>query len=169
MRTSGVAEVRHLAVRPEWLAQVSEEALEPGLPIVDAHHHLWERPGAVYHLHDLLADTRSGHDIRSTVFVQCNAMFRADGPEPFRCLGETEYVNGAAAQCASGIHGVIRVLPGHRGFGRTCIGDAVAPVLEAHLRLAGHRFRGVRNNTAWHEDRASADQSDQAAASRADG
>ena len=30
----------HVPVREAWLAQVSEAILEPGLPIVDAHHHL---------------------------------------------------------------------------------------------------------------------------------
>ncbi|HEY4252400.1 MAG TPA: amidohydrolase family protein, partial [Roseomonas sp.] len=144
--------VRHLAVRPEWLAQVEEEALEPALPIIDPHHHLWERPGNVYHLADLLEDTSSGHDIRATVFIQCNAMFRLDGPEPFRCLGETDYVNGAAAQCASGIHGAIRACQAIVGNAELALGDDVAPVLEAHLRIAGDRFRGIRNNLAWHPD-----------------
>jgi len=41
----------------EWVAKVSEPALEPELPIVDPHHHLWQRTGNDYMFHDLLADT----------------------------------------------------------------------------------------------------------------
>ena len=59
----------YLAVRDEWLARRVETVLEPELPIVDPHHHLWERPGWNYMLDDLLADTNSGHNIVGTVFV----------------------------------------------------------------------------------------------------
>ena len=152
MTNTPIPAVHHLLPRPDWLAQLHEEALEPSLPIIDPHHHLWERPGNTYHLADLLAETSTGHDIRATIFVQCNSMFRADGPEPFRCLGETEYVNGAAAQSASGLYGPIRACQAIVGSAELALGEAVAPVLEAQLRLAGHRFRGIRNNTAWHSD-----------------
>jgi predicted TIM-barrel fold metal-dependent hydrolase len=30
----------------DWLAQVTEDPLEPDLPIIDCHHHLWDTPGA---------------------------------------------------------------------------------------------------------------------------
>ena len=71
----------YIEVRDDWLAQWHEEILEPDLPIVDPHHHLWDRPGWRYLLDDLLADTNSGHNIVATVFVQCRSMYRADGPE----------------------------------------------------------------------------------------
>ena len=71
---------RQIAVREDWLAQRAEDILLPNLPIVDPHHHLWDREAERYLLDDLLADTGSGHDIRATVFIQCASMYRPDGP-----------------------------------------------------------------------------------------
>ncbi|MBE9603240.1 amidohydrolase [Acetobacteraceae bacterium H6797] len=141
----------HLAVREDWLAQIEEEILEPGLPIIDPHHHLWDRPGARYLLDDLLRDTGSGHDIRATVYIQARSMYRAEGPEEWRSLGETEFANGEAARSASGLYGPIRACAGIVGMVDLMLGDGVAPLLEQHLRAGGDRFRGVRNQTAWHE------------------
>ena len=87
----------YLPVRDDWLARRTEAILEPALPIVDPHHHLWERPGWRYMLDDLLADTNSGHNIIGTVFVQCRSMHRAGVPEAMKPVGETEFVNGVAA------------------------------------------------------------------------
>ena len=140
----------HAPVREAWLARVREEILEPDLPIVDPHHHLWDRPGARYLFEELLGDTASGHDIRATVFVQCRSMYRAGGPEELRSLGETEFVAGVAAQSASGRYGRLRACAGIVGMADLMLGDAVAPVLEAHLHAAGGRLRGIRNSTAWH-------------------
>ncbi|MBD0272053.1 MAG: amidohydrolase family protein [Acetobacteraceae bacterium] len=139
-----------VAIRQAWLDQVREEILEPDLPIVDPHHHLWDRADERYLLEDLLRDTGSGHDVRATVFVQCGAMYRADGPEERRPLGETEFVNGIAAQSASGGYGPTRACEGIVGMVDLTLGDRVAPLLEEHLAAAGGRFRGVRNRTAWH-------------------
>src|SRR5215468_1957575 len=71
-------------VRPEWLDRRKEPALEPELPIIDPHHHLWVRPGWRYMLDDFLADTRTGHNIVATVFVQANSMYRDSGPVEMR-------------------------------------------------------------------------------------
>ena len=79
-----------------WLQQRTEAALEPELPICEPHHHLWDlRSGATqprYLLEEMLADLGGGHNIVSTVFIECGAMFRADGPEEMKCVGETEFV-----------------------------------------------------------------------------
>ena len=95
-----------------WLAQVQEETLEPDLPIIDPHHHLWhfKSPDGEhrYLLEDLLEDTGSGHNIVATVFIECSAMWRADGLEEMKVVGETEFVNGIAAMSASGIYGDTR-------------------------------------------------------------
>lgn len=120
------------------------------MAIVDAHHHLWDRPGQRYLLDDLLRDTNTGHDIRATVFVQCRTMYRCDGPAAFQPLGETEFVNGIAAQSASGRYGPTRACAAIVGFADLTLGAAVAPVLEAHLRIAPERFRGIRCMTAFH-------------------
>jgi L-fuconolactonase len=125
----------HLPVREEWLAQVREEILDPGLPIVDAHHHLWDRPGARYLLDELLRDTGTGHNVQGTVYVQARSMYRAEGPEEFRSLGETEFANGVAAQSASGLYGPIRACAGIVGMVDLMLGDAVAPLLEHQPRI----------------------------------
>ncbi len=141
---------RQIAVRPDWLAQVREAPLDPALPIIDPHHHLWDRDGERYLLDDLLQDMASGHDVRATVFIQCGSMYRATGPEEQRSLGETEFVNGIAAASASGTYGPQRACAGIIGFVDLTLGDRVAPLLENHLAAARSRFRGVRNRTAWH-------------------
>ncbi|WP_207538747.1 amidohydrolase family protein [Sabulicella rubraurantiaca] len=141
---------RQIAVREEWLAQVQEDAIDPSLPIVDPHHHLWDREGERYLLDDLLRDAASGHDVRATVFVQCGAMYRVSGAEEERSLGETEFVNGVAAASASGTYGPVRACAGIVGFVDLTLGDRVTPLLEAHRAAGGVRFRGVRNRTAWH-------------------
>ncbi len=142
----------YLPVRNDWLARRTEPALEPALPIIDPHHHLWERPDWVYMLHDLLADTNTGHKIVATVFVQCRAMHRGGGPEEFRPVGETEFVNGVAAMSASGGYGPAQICAGIVGHANLALGERVQAVLEAHLRAGGGRFRGIRHITAWDAD-----------------
>ncbi len=91
-------------MREAWLATRTEAALDPAQPIIDPHHHLWDQPGSRYLLDELLADLRSGHAVRATVYVQStHSMVRADGPEAMRPVGETEFANGIAAMCASGL------------------------------------------------------------------
>jgi L-fuconolactonase len=131
--------------RDERLAQGSEDALEPELPIVDPHHHLWDHPGSRYMLDEILRDTNSGHQVLATVFVECMSMYRADGPEPMRPVGETEFVNGIAAQSASGQYGETRIAAGIVGFADLTLGDGIVPVLEAHIAAASARFRGIRH------------------------
>ena len=53
-------------IRNDWLAKHTEDILEPGLPIIDPHHHLYDRPRYTYLLPELLADVGSGHNIRCT-------------------------------------------------------------------------------------------------------
>jgi predicted TIM-barrel fold metal-dependent hydrolase len=149
---SGNTPSPYLPVRDEWLARRVEAILEPELPIVDPHHHLWERPGWNYMLDDLLADTNSGHNIVGTVFVQCRSMHRADGPEEFRPVGETEFVNGIAAMSASGGYGITKICAGIVGHVDLRAGTHAGDVLEAHIRAGGGRFRGIRHITAWDAD-----------------
>jgi predicted TIM-barrel fold metal-dependent hydrolase len=84
------------------------------------------------------------------VFIECGAMFRADGPEAFRCVGETEFVNGIAAMSASGGYGKARIAAGIVGTVDLRIGDAAADVLDAHIAAGGGRFRGIRRGAFWH-------------------
>ena len=122
-----------------------ETALEPELPIIDPHHHLWDHPGIRYMLDEIVEDTASGHRVLATVFVECMSMYRADGPAAMRPVGETEFVNGIAAQSASGRYGATRVAAGIVSFADLALGGAVEEVLQAHIDAAPARFRGIRH------------------------
>ncbi|HEX3699988.1 MAG TPA: amidohydrolase family protein [Phenylobacterium sp.] len=152
----------------------AETILEPELPIVDPHHHLWDRRNAPapppevaahpfltairdarrYLLDELLADTGSGHNVVATVFVECGAFYKADGPVELRPVGETEFVDGVAAMSASGVYGPTRACAGIVSRADLTLGDAVVPVLEAHVRAGGGRFRGIRNSASFEADKA---------------
>ena len=133
-----------------WLAQnPPEPILEPDLPIIDTHHHLWHRGEHRYFLPDFLADVATGHQVVATVFLECHSMYRAGGPPEMRPVGEIEFVTGQAAMSASGLYGPTRVAAGIVGFADLTLGDRVEPVLEAYLRAGGGRFRGVRHSAAW--------------------
>ncbi len=146
------AHSHYAPVREEWLARHGEAPLDPGLPIIDPHHHLWDRPGWRYLLPELLADTGQGHNILATVFVQCRAMHRADGPEAMQPIGETEFANGVAAMSASGLYGPIRACAGIVSHANLLLGAAVREVLEAHIQAGNGRFRGIRHITSWDAD-----------------
>src|SRR5205823_4326046 len=103
--TVNVASSIHRQLRSTLAAMIDEPVLEPDLPIVDPHHHLWDHPQSRYLLDELLADTGSGHHVVATVFVECMSMYRARGPAEERPVGETEFVNGVAAMSASGRYG----------------------------------------------------------------
>jgi len=143
----------YIHVRQNWLYKAPREViLHPDLPIVDPHHHLWDRADWRYMLPDLLADTNSGHNIVATVFVQCRAFHRAGGPEEMRPVGETEFVNGVAAMSASGEYGPTKICAGIVGHANLALGARVQDVLEAHIGAGGGRFRGIRHITAWDAD-----------------
>jgi L-fuconolactonase len=150
----------------------TETILEPDLPIIDPHHHLWDWPAALfvnrptpehgfdtvikramrYLLPEFLADLNTGHNIRATVFVQCGAMYRADAPDAFKPIGETEFVNGVAAMCASGTYGDIRACAGIVGHVDLTAGAIIGQVLEGHLKAGGDRFRGIRHTASYDAD-----------------
>jgi predicted TIM-barrel fold metal-dependent hydrolase len=140
----------------DWLALTIEEPIEPDLPICDPHPHLWDGETARvvprYLLDEILEDTRAGHNIVSTVFIECGAMFKPDGPEALRPVGETEFVNGIAAMSASGLYGATRIAAGIVGTAQLRLGEAAAPVLDAQIAAGGGRFRGIRLGAAWDAD-----------------
>jgi len=137
--------------RIEWLAQVTEPIIEPERRICDPHHHLWDDLENRYLLDQLLEDTQSGHNVVSTVFVECASMYRNDGPEEMRPVGETEFVNGVSAMTASGHYGEIRACAGIVSFADLNLGAAVGEVLDAHMD-ASSRFRGIRHASGWDAD-----------------
>lgn len=149
-----------------------ETILDPELPIIDPHHHLWDRRGRFgadapapqhgfeallrrtphYLLDQLLADLGAGHNVRGTVFIECGAMYRAGASPALAPVGETEFVNGVAAMSASGLYGEARACAGIVGHADLTLGDRVTPVLEAHLAAGGGRFRGVRQSASHDPD-----------------
>lgn len=142
---------KHIGVNHEWLALRKEDIVDPDLRMIDPHHHIWDNPGSRYLFDDYLADVNSGHNLAASVHVQCHSMYRSSGPEEMRCVGETEFVNGVAAQSASGGYGDFRMCAGIIGTVDLLSGGRVEPVLEAHIAAGGGRFRGIRPTVAWHE------------------
>jgi L-fuconolactonase len=131
-----------------WLAQVTEETIEPERPIVDPHHHLWHHKETPYLLPDLWTDTGSGHNIEQTVFIDCTAEYRTSGPEAMRPVGETEFVVKVAAEAAKGPAGAARIgaIIGHADL---MLGGAVDEVLAAHEQAGNGLFRGIRHAAGW--------------------
>ena len=152
------------------VTQQSEAILEPDLPIIDPHHHLWDlRPlmGAFpeprhpfiaaiaqspyYTFNELLADATSGHNVIATVFMECGAFYRADTDDYLKVVGEVEYVNGVAAQSASRLYGKVRLCDAIVGHADLRLGAQAGSVLDA-LMAASSRFRGIRHQGAWDAD-----------------
>ena len=141
----------------DWLALTEESAIEPAIPICDPHHHFWDGrlqsiPYQRYLLHELMGDLSTGHNVRSTVFVEARSMYRADGPEELRPVGEVEFVQGLAAASASGIYGEPRAAAAIVGHADLKLGERVAPVLEALQAASPNRFKGIRHNITWSPD-----------------
>ncbi len=135
--------------RAEWLAQVVEEVIDPHRQIVDPHHHLWPpNQGLPYGVDDLVADTGVGHNVVGTVFIECHAAYRTEGPEHERCLGETEFVANSAQDLAerfpeaAPIQGIVA----HADL--TLDRETLTGLLDAHAELSGGRFCGIRDALA---------------------
>lgn len=146
----------------QWLTgEVPEEILEPDLPIVDPHHHLWDirssavEPAAsfeqkVYLCEEIANEIRDGgHNVEKTVFAQCGAFYRANGPSELKCVGETEFVHGIIAMSNSGVYGDVELCAGIFSAADLRVGADVERVLQAHMN-ASPNFRGVR--TAFPSD-----------------
>ncbi len=151
---------------------MTEAIIDPDLSIIDPHHHLWDRrplhhlpPNppthafehishrkGLYLLDQLLEDTNSGHNIVATVFLECRSMYRADGPNELKPVGETEFVNGIAAMSASGVYGKTLVCAGIVGTAELLLGADVGRVLDAQMAAGGARFKGIRRSTSYDAD-----------------
>ncbi len=133
-----------------WLARRTEAPLDPDLPIVDPHHHLWEHAKSTYLLDDLHADTGAGHRVEATVFVECMWGYRTDGPDALRPVGETETVAAVAEQGDAA--GAGATIAGIVAFADLSRGDGVLEALDAHGAAGRGRFRGIRHATAFDPD-----------------
>ena len=132
-----------------WTKQRQETALDPALPIIDPHYHLWDDKRGRYLFDELVEDVNTGHNIVATVSMEAGAMYRDYGPVEMRPVGETEFVNGFAAMSASGRYGKSRLCAGIVGHADLMLGDRVQPVLEALIAAGNGRFRGIRYGLAW--------------------
>jgi L-fuconolactonase len=125
------------------------------VPIIDAHHHLWTEPPfpqfAPYPIEQMASErAASGHDVRATVFVDCQRTHLTEGPEELRVIGETRTVEAEAeaAQAAGGaMSGLAAAIVGRADMR---LGARVEDVLLAHLQESPKRFRGIRHMTPWH-------------------
>ncbi|HVV39454.1 MAG TPA: amidohydrolase family protein [Nitrobacter sp.] len=138
--------------REDWLALHREDIIDPARPIVDPHHHLWDRGSQRYLLDEFVRDVESGHNVLATVYVDCRSMYRAGVPEAFRPVGEVEFANGIAAMSASGGYGPTAVCAGIVGHADLRLGDGAKAVLEAEIVAGNGRFRGIRHSSAWDPD-----------------
>jgi L-fuconolactonase len=154
-RMGELLEAHRTPVRPEWLATTTEPVLEPALPIIDAHHHLWDRPDDPYGADEFLADTGAGagtgtgHTVIASVFVECGTHYQPDGPVELRSLGETRF----ARQVADAYAGhQTRIAAGIVSHVDLTLGKRVRTILDRHREAAGGRLKGVRHACAWDED-----------------
>lgn len=138
--------------RFDWLEQRVEEPVDPDRRIVDPHHHLWDRNASTYLAAELLADTRSTHNVTHTVFVECNASYDRDAPAGMAPIGETKFVaseaaeverlNGASTTGATTIAAIV-------SHADMMLGDSVEEVLAAHDAAGSGLFRGIRHAVSW--------------------
>lgn len=135
-------QIAALAMRNDWLDQVREEIIDPDRPIIDPHHHLWNRGGEVYELNELWADTDSGHNITQTVYIECRSSYREDAPEHLKPVGETEYVAAMAKTSATTPdRATIAAIIAHTDLR----GAMLDEVLDAHEEAGSGLFRGIRH------------------------
>ncbi len=137
------------AASEAWLALVREDPLDPALPIIDAHHHLWDHPDHRYLTADFAADANSGHNIQQSVFVECLSWYREDGPASFRPVGETEAIRRLAERHGNEADVPTGIAAGIVGFADLGLGAAVSTVLAAHMDAGAGRFRGIRHASSW--------------------
>ncbi len=125
-----------------------KEVLFPDLKICDCHHHFLNSPDFKYSPDDLIRDISRGHNIVSTVYIECKSGYYRNGVESLRPVGETENVERLISNCKNPQN--VNLAAGIVGFADLKLGDSVIPVLEAH-KAASKRFRGIRNISAWHD------------------
>ena len=139
----------HHGDNAQWRALRREQILEPDLPVVDAHHHLWQRGHSRYLIDEYMTEARGGHDIRASVYVECGSFYRSHTSDLMAPVGEVEFANGIAAMAASGSLGNTLVAAGIVGTADLTVGAEAARVLDADMAVAPDRFRGIRLIVKW--------------------
>lgn len=142
-------EVEKQKQRDEWLSRKTERAINPGIPLVDPHHHLWDRQGQTYLSRQFLTDAAGEHNVISTVYVECLNEYRTTGEDQFLPVGETEFV---VKEAAASIGYDIDLCEGIVAYADLSLGSSVERVLDEHARVSQDRFRGIRYVTAYDPD-----------------
>ncbi|WP_244540504.1 amidohydrolase family protein [Hyphomicrobium sp. CS1BSMeth3] len=120
-------------------------AIDPELPVVDTHHHIWTNPLTSYRADDVVADANAGHRIVATVFVDSGVGYRTSGPRQLRPVGETEFAASVAENHHASSHGGLQLCAAIVSHANLANGAAVEEVLLAHIAAGGGRFRGIRH------------------------
>ena len=136
----------------DWLAQVKEEIINPELPIIDPHHHLWNGDNQLassfpYLIDNLSEDTNSGHNIVGTIFMECAQGYYQEGEDKYKPIGETEYVmkvikDSKKTSNSANIIGII-------SFADLMLGSEVKDVLNQHILIGEGLFKGIRHAAGW--------------------
>jgi len=134
----------------KWLEKIQEKTLEPDLLICDPHHHLWNYPKSRYLLDEILEDTNSGHNIVSTVFVECMSEYRNDLSNALAPVGETEFVQKIADENKQAKTNT-KIAAGIVSYADLLLGNSVTEILEAHIEASPNRFKGIRHACGWDE------------------
>ena len=137
----------HATIREEWLSRHEEPILDPEQPILDAHHHLWDRPGSRYRCEEFLADLAKGHNVRASIYVQCRTGYREYGPDALRPVGEVETIRRWA--CNAVATAFPAKIIAQADF---MLGAATEPVIDALVEAGDGMVCGIRNTTAHHPD-----------------
>ena len=136
----------------DWLAQVQEEIIDPQLPIIDPHHHLWNGDNQLagsfpYLIENLNEDTFSGHNIVGTIFMECAQGYYSNGEEKYKPVGETEFVVNLikASKKLLKTTNIIGII----GYADLMLGGEVKDVLDKHLLKGDGLFKGIRHAAGW--------------------
>lgn len=137
-----------------WLSKaIPEDVLEPGLPIVDAHLHLWDFAGFRYFVPEHARDIAvSGHNVVASIYVECFMNYRTNGPEHLRYVGETEHAMAQAAIADSADYTSSRIAAAVVAYADLNQGEKTREALEAHIAAGRGRVRGIRQRAKWDAD-----------------
>lgn len=141
---------RDLVTLRDWCGLRQEAPLDPGLPIVDSHHHFYDDDRGCYLLPELQEDMQAGHNVVATVYLQHSAAYLTDGPEAMRPVGEVAFATAIGEQNRS----ATRFCAGIVGHADLTLGEDVKPVLEAMQATGNGRFKGIRHGATWDAGRA---------------
>ena len=129
-----------------WLASTVEAAVEPGLEIVDPHHHLWDHPKERFLVEELHGETGAGHNVVETVYVDCVSGYLTEGPDELKPVGEVRFALDQARQSeALGGARIAAIV----SYADLTLGARVRAVLEAQIDAGEGLFKGIRHATSW--------------------